>query len=144
MIDITVEGLDPLLFRFKTAVDSTQEKVMTALEGAANDTIEIAKQIANQNLTNPGNYISSFYVQLGRWEVRFGNMHKWARAIESGTSVHIIKPKTASVLRFEKDGEVIYAKQVLHPGIKPRNIVGDAWRQYMPEFTRKFIEEVKI
>lgn len=41
-------------------------------------------------------------------------------ALVQGSPPHIIEPKDKSVLRFEKDGQEIFAARVFHPGI-PRN-----------------------
>jgi hypothetical protein len=36
----------------------------------------------------------------------------------SGTRPHIIRPRNASVLRFEVGGSVVFAKRVWHPGFR--------------------------
>jgi len=43
----------------------------------------------------------------------------YAGFVEFGTRPHMIFPRRATALRFEKDGRVIFAKYVRHPGTKP-------------------------
>lgn len=37
----------------------------------------------------------------------------------NGTRPHVIRPRTASTLRFTQNGRIRYAKRVFHPGTKP-------------------------
>ncbi|MFF7967076.1 hypothetical protein ACFZC3_17160 [Streptomyces sp. NPDC007903] len=46
-----------------------------------------------------------------------------------GTRPHIIRPRRAKgVLRFEIDGQVVFAKVARHPGTRPNNFLGQALR----------------
>ncbi|MGW1501186.1 hypothetical protein ACWCQW_21845 [Streptomyces mirabilis] len=46
-----------------------------------------------------------------------------------GTRPHIIRPRRAKgVLRFEVDGQVVFAKVVRHPGTRPNNFLARALR----------------
>jgi len=45
-----------------------------------------------------------------------GSEAPYAPFVAFGTRPHIILPREASALRFEIDGEVIFAKRVMHPG----------------------------
>lgn len=45
------------------------------------------------------------------------------RFLEYGTQPHVIEPVRAKALRFEIDGEVIFAKLVHHPGTRPLGFV---------------------
>lgn len=42
-----------------------------------------------------------------------------------GSKPHIIRAKNGGMLRFVKDGKVIYRKFVRHPGNKPHNFIQD-------------------
>lgn len=42
-----------------------------------------------------------------------------------GSKPHIIRAKNGGMLRFVKDGKVIYRKVVRHPGNKPHNFIKD-------------------
>ena len=41
-----------------------------------------------------------------------------ANFTDAGTRPHIIRPKRASVLRFEVGGDIVFAKKVKHPGTR--------------------------
>lgn len=43
--------------------------------------------------------------------------------VEEGSRPHIIRPKRRRFLKFEVDGKTVFAKQVRHPGIKPRRVL---------------------
>lgn len=49
------------------------------------------------------------------------NRQKYWQYVVYGTKPHTIKPKTKNVLKWEKDGETYYAKEVNHPGTAPNN-----------------------
>lgn len=46
-----------------------------------------------------------------------------------GSKPHIIRAKNGGMLRFVKDGKVIYRKFVRHPGNKPHNFIQDTLDQ---------------
>lgn len=45
-----------------------------------------------------------------------------------GTRPHLIRARRAKALRFEIDGQVVFAKVVRHPGTRPNNFLGQALR----------------
>lgn len=45
---------------------------------------------------------------------------------EDGTKPHIITPKNVSVLRFVKDGRIVFARVVHHPGTKGSHFLTEA------------------
>jgi len=47
----------------------------------------------------------------------------YARFLEFGTRPHEIRPRRARALRFSMGGRIIFARRVLHPGIRPRYLV---------------------
>lgn len=62
----------------------------------------------------------------------------YAMMVHDGTPPHVIQPKRArsvrnprrqAMLRFEVDGQVVFAREVRHPGTKPRPFLTDALRQ---------------
>ena len=118
--------------------------IQAVLEEAANSTVERAKVLAGQRLKNPGTYLDSFYVSAARFEVMFGNMHKAARYIEFGTAPHVVLPVTRRALRFEKEGAIVFAQRVLHPGTQPQWILSDAFREEMTELMNKMREATKV
>lgn len=51
--------------------------------------------------------------------VSFASQAPYTRYVIEGTAPHVIRPVNAKALRFEVGGQVVYAKQVNHPGTKP-------------------------
>lgn len=64
---------------------------------------------------------------ISRGEI--GKGVKYAEGFEYGTRPHAIYPKRAKMLRFigRRDGAVVYAKKVNHPGNRPFFVMGGAW-----------------
>ena len=46
----------------------------------------------------------------------------YAPAVEAGSKAHVIRPKNGRLLRFAVGGNVVYARQVRHPGTKGRRM----------------------
>lgn len=57
------------------------------------------------------------------WEISPDGKEKEVTFLEFGAKRHIIVPKEKGALRFEIDGEVVFAKKVSHPGTKPLGFV---------------------
>jgi hypothetical protein len=62
---------------------------------------------------------SLHWVPVGKTDELWGLYY--GQYVIYGTRPHIIKPKNKKVLRFVIDGDVIFAKQVKHPGTKPND-----------------------
>lgn len=58
-----------------------------------------------------------------------GSDVEYARMVHDGTRPHVIRPKTANVLRFRVGGRWAYAKVVHHPGTKARPFLDRAVRE---------------
>jgi len=161
MITIDIEGLVEVQLKFQQALENLPRGIQGALEDMAIDTIETAKNLAISRLKNPGTYLDSFYKSAAPLEVMFGNTHKAARYIEFGTSAHVIEPTgiygvpkglqrgfgklvAKKALRFEKEGAVIFARRVLHPGTQPLWILSDAFREELSGLMEKIKEATKI
>ena len=54
---------------------------------------------------------------------------EYAAFVNDGTRPHIIRPRTARVLRFEVGGRVVYARVVHHPGTRARPFLDRALRE---------------
>jgi len=62
-----------------------------------------------------------------------------------GTSPHEIRPRFASVLRFQSGTDVVFTKLVYHPGTKPSDLleqVKKGTEQEIPRFFREAWDEV--
>ena len=51
----------------------------------------------------------------------------YAHALEFGAAPHEIVPRTGRFLRFERDGRVIFARRVNHPGNRPFRYMRDSF-----------------
>lgn len=61
-------------------------------------------------------------VQVGAVGVKYALWH------HEGTRPHVIRPVRAKALRFEVDGNVVFARRVNHPGTKPNRYLINALR----------------
>lgn len=50
----------------------------------------------------------------------------YAAAVHEGSHPYVIRPRNASVLRFEVGGRTVFAKMVRHPGTKARPFLRNA------------------
>lgn len=57
-----------------------------------------------------------------------------------GTSPHEIRPRFASVLRFQSGTDVVFTKLVNHPGTKPSNLLEQVKKGTEAEIPRFFTE----
>jgi hypothetical protein len=57
-----------------------------------------------------------------------------------GTSSHEIRPRFASVLRFQSGTNVVFTKLVNHPGTKPNDLIGQVKAAVEAEIPRFFGE----
>ncbi len=53
----------------------------------------------------------------------------YAKALEYGSRPHEILPRNGKFLRFEKDGRVIFARRVNHPGNRPFRYMRDSFAE---------------
>jgi len=144
MFRIEIEGLVSLAFRFENALSNVPRIAQGVLEETAQNTVERAKALAFERLKNPGTYLDSFYVSSAPMEVMFGNTHRAARFIEFGTGVHIVEPVTRKALRFEKDGKIVFARRVLHPGTQALWIISDAFKEELTTLMEKMKEATRF
>lgn len=63
--------------------------------------------------------------------------------VEYNTRAHIIRPKTAKALKFEKGGETIFAKVVRHPGTTEQPFMRPALREERPHFVKDLAGAVR-
>lgn len=64
-----------------------------------------------------------------RGSVKVGSDLEYAGFVNDGTRPHIIRPRSAQVLRFRVGGRFVYAKVVHHPGTRARPFLDRALRE---------------
>ncbi|QNL30149.1 tail assembly chaperone [Gordonia phage Mariokart] len=60
----------------------------------------------------------------------------YAAAVEKGTRPHVIRARNADALHFKVGGRDIFAREVHHPGTRPRPFLQNAADQVIAEETR--------
>jgi hypothetical protein len=123
-VTIEVTGLDEAIDRMNNAAETMNDRIHIKLEQVCQDIVEYARSIAPRRT---GAYAESIdYTVLGPCHFAIGAGVEYAAIIEFGSAAHFILPRTAKVLRFEIDGEVVFAKYVHHPGTAPQLIIHQA------------------
>jgi hypothetical protein len=85
------------------------------------DMVEYARSIAPKRT---GAYSESIFAEkVGDLKFIFGSRSPYAAPIEFGSMAHFILPRRGKALRFETDGEVVFARYVMHPGTAPQQII---------------------
>jgi hypothetical protein len=99
--------------------------------------IEYARSIAPKRT---GAYSESIFAEkVGDLKFIFGSRSPYAPPIEFGTTAHFILPRHVRVLRFEVDGEIVFAKLVMHPGTAPQLII----HRTKKDFQSKIYEAIR-
>ena len=83
-------------------------------------------------------------VHKGPDEVAVGPTVDYAHFPARGTRPHVILPRRARALRFVVDGEVVFARRVFHPGVKPNPYdfrTRDAVAPFIQIMAEKIVEE---
>lgn len=135
MIKFRLEGLKK--------VEDVFEKVSQVYDVLAERTAKaIRDEAANLSPVRTGKLMASWnYVKISDGRYVVGSRMFYAPYLEFGTRPHVIRPKQARALRFEVDGEVVYARYVHHPGIKPMGFVRKAIKLVKDRF-RSFASNI--
>ena len=123
-ISIEVLGVQEATDYFEHASEALVQAVSVRLEAVCQEVADYARQIAPRRT---GQYAASITVEQEgplRFAIRAGA--PYAAIIEYGSMPHFIFPRTAKVLRFEVDGDVVFTKWVHHPGTPPLMIIHTA------------------
>jgi len=120
-ISIDVTGADEAAEFFTQASAELRPAVHTSLERVCQEIADYARSIAPKRT---GQYAASiFYRAEGECRFIIGASAAHAAIIEFGSMPHFVIPRTAQALRFEVDGDIVFAKYVMHPGTPPQLII---------------------
>jgi hypothetical protein len=87
---------------------------------------------------------SSVKVHGGNFIATVRNVVFYGHILESGAAAHLVKPKRGKFLRFEVAGRIVFARQVVHPGLRPRPWFRAAVIEALPELQRAFEQELGV
>lgn len=114
--DAFAEDCEDLADSFEQAAESVDDELDTALEATSTAVLTSAQRRApvdTGELRDSGEHDRRG--PLSHW-VLFTADH--ALPVEYGTAPYVIAPDDAEALRFEINGETVYATEVNHPGIQ--------------------------
>lgn len=91
-------------------------------------------------------------VKVGKGSYEIGSDLEYAYYLEVGTKPHLIPltPKTDLdekpflVFWWPKVGELVFSRQVQHPGTDAYNLLFKAWVEWMEPFTQTFGERLRV
>jgi hypothetical protein len=126
-ISIEVTGAEEAANYFFQASADLRNVVHTRLDLVCQEIADYARNIAPKRT---GHYSESiFYQAVDECKFVIGAGAEYAAVIEFGSMPHWILPVHAQALRFEVDGETVFAKYVMHPGTAPMLIIHRAKKE---------------
>lgn len=133
--DITRNDLEKLIPKVKRALQEAHN--LTALEVWGN-LMEFSPQ-------DHGRLAGSWKLaKKGALESVIGTTVEYAKVQNDGSDPYMIYPRQAQALRFKVDGQTIFAKSVLHPGIQGTHYIEGsiaAAESRVPEFVRMALDQ---
>lgn len=72
----------------------------------------------------------------------YGTDVSYGPDVEYGTDPHVIRPRNADALRFEVDGEVVYAAKVEHPGTDPQPFLRNSFDEHKGDLETNIDAEI--
>jgi HK97 gp10 family phage protein len=140
-ISFEVLGVEEARQFFEHASLELRQTVHTKLEQVCAEIAEYARSIAP---VKSGEYRDSIgYRSEGEMRFTIFAGAKHAAVVEFGSAPHFILPRTARVLRFEVDGEIVFAKYVMHPGTAPQFIIHRAKKENMEKIVQAVRDGVR-
>lgn len=115
---------------YKSVAEALESGLEGLLRGFAERVVEAARSKAPKRSGYLASQISS--VVEGDSAAIYAKA-PYSAYVEFGTRPHLILPKRAKALRFEVDGEVVFARRVQHPGTQPQPYLFPAVYEAIPE-----------
>lgn len=140
-ISIEVSGADEAADYFREASANLVQAVSVRLEQVCQEIAAYAREIAPKKT---GRYADSITLEQEgplRFAIRAGA--PYAAIIEYGSMPHFILPRTGKVLRFDVDGEEVFAKYVMHPGTPPFLVIHTAKKDNLSKVIEAIREGIR-
>lgn len=80
---------------------------------------------------------------LGGLVAEIFNTAEYAPHVEFGTRPHEIRPRTARLLSWMKNGRRFFARKVQHPGTRAQPFLFPAWEDNRQTFINRMIQELR-
>lgn len=127
-----------------SAQSMTANDILDDLRMNANmDTSEFVESIYRTDTTLSGDTIETFIGSDLTVTSSEGKKYNLGWLLEVGTSPHTIRPVNASALRFEVNGEEVFAKEVNHPGTIAYNNYRNAKNNANPQYRERIKKAVQ-
>jgi hypothetical protein len=128
-------------FNVKQFMQRLENELAKALEDTAKEILSNIQSSA----THKGKKIKSTYEykRIGKTKFVVGHKSLIAKYLEYGTKPHWIRPRNKSVLRFRKNGNWVFAKEVYHPGTRPYSSLSNAVK-VARSFLKQRIARIKL
>ena len=123
-LSLHVTGVNEAIEDLQNLPQDIRDNVSAEMENALGYAASYAQSIAP---VRTGYYRDEIgYEKVGDFEFFLYAGAPYSGVVEYGSMPHIILPRNVSVLRFEVEGEVVFAKYVMHPGTQPQFILTQA------------------
>lgn len=118
--EIKIENLNELQAVFKKAPEATDRELQKATKDAGKLILATEK---TEVPIKTGQLRRSITLDYRPISVSVYPTVKYALTVHEGAKPHVIIPIRKQVLAFRKNGRVVFAKRVNHPGNKPNKFV---------------------
>lgn len=146
MMTFTIEFDDRSLTQALAKMNQVNIKQRLAVSGAVEDTLRATASGARSRAPVKLGALKASY----RWRMESlfvgeaGTNNGYARHVEFGTGPHEIVPRRRNVLRFvTRDGAVVFARRVSHPGTRPQPHLGPSAEEQRALFPRRITDAVR-
>jgi HK97 gp10 family phage protein len=139
--NIKIEGLDELTKKLGNVGPSIRSELKTGMVTATTLIQNEARAINPGSFKNQtGNLRRSILKGRVTWDYgEVGTNEAYAQAVEFGSKAHTIVPKGKRFLAFKgRDGRMIFARKVNHPGSKPYPYMRPAFEKNLEQIGNIF------